>query len=478
MRNSLLLASLLAPLVLAACGDNGSGPPNNNTTPDAAPDVGEQPVGDILDELKAIPGMSNVTEGTTMLMGYRFFTMTYDQPLDHHVPGSPKFQQRLTFLFKDYAAPTVVYNSGYFVSTQGFPAGITNLVGGNQLSMEYRFFEPSRPSPADWTKLDIWQAASDQHDITQALKKRLFKGTWLTTGASKGGMTSLFHRRFYPGDADGTVAYVAPFDYPGDEVQSPTNRYIYFIDHVGTDATCRQNLKNFQNLVLSKRDAMKTMMAAKTTTDVLGADKALEFAVEELPFIFWQYGSAANCSKIPAANATDDAIFKFFDDTIDVTSYGDDQLNGYLPYYHQSATQLGYPIDDESYLTGLLYPGADTARAYIPTGIETPAYDQGAAMQDVQDWIKSSGSQILLVYGQNDPWSAGAVDIGNATDSFKFIAPNGNHGSSIGKLAQADKDVATNAVMRWAGIAAKGHFDIDPNVRTAEQVELERHPRL
>lgn len=256
-----LLASLLVPLVFGACGDNGSGPPAN-TTPDAAGPDAETPVGDILDELKAIPGMSNVTEQTTMLMGYRFFTMTYDQPLDHHDAASPKFQQRLTFLFHDYAAPTVVYNSGYFVSTQGFPAGITNLLSANQLSMEYRFFEPSRPSPADWTKLDIWQAASDQHQITQALKKRLFKGKWLTTGASKGGMTSLFHRRFYPADADGTVAYVAPFDYPADEVQGPTNRYIYFLDHVGTDATCRQNLKNFQNLVLSKRDAMKAKMAA------------------------------------------------------------------------------------------------------------------------------------------------------------------------------------------------------------------------
>ena len=52
-------------------------------------------------------------------------------------------------------------------------------------------------------------------------------------------------------------------------------------------------------------------------------------------------------------------------------------------------------------------------------------------MHDVQAWIAASGERIMLIYGQNDPWTAGAVDLGAATDSFKFIAPGGNHGSSI-----------------------------------------------
>jgi hypothetical protein len=451
-----------------------------NTTPDVpvGPDA-EQPVGDILDELRAIPGMTSVEEQSTMLDGYRFFVMEYEQPQDHHDAAGAKFSQRMTFLFHGYEDPTIVYNSGYFVSTRGFPAGLTYQLVGNQLSMEYRFFGPSRPDPADWTKLDIWQAATDQHRITEALKVRLFKGKWLTTGASKGGMTSLFHRRFYPTDVDGTVAYVAPFDYPADAIQSPDNRYIQFIENVGTDAGCRQKLKDFQNTVLARRTVMRTKMEAKASyTSPLDTDHALEFAAEELPFIFWQYGGQADCSKIPASNATDDAVFKFFDDTIDVTAYGDEELAAYLPYYHQSATQLGYPISDESYLTNLLYPGQDTADAYIPTGIATPAYDQGAAMTDVQSWIASSGSQIMLIYGQNDPWTAGAVDIGAATDSFKYIAPNGNHGSTISMLPTDERDAAMAAILRWAGVQARGHFVMDPSVRTAEQVELERRPRL
>src|SRR5690606_42030581 len=99
-------------------------------------------------------------------------------------------------------APTIAHNSGYYVSSRGGRSQLTMLTGGNQLSMEHRYFAPSRPDPADWTKLNIEQAANDQHRITQALKARNYPGKWLTPGASKGGMTAPLHRRFVPRDVD------------------------------------------------------------------------------------------------------------------------------------------------------------------------------------------------------------------------------------------------------------------------------------
>lgn len=405
--------------------------------------------------------------------GYRFFVMQYEQPVDHANPTGPTFKQRMTLLHRDYAAPVVAHNSGYYVSTRGSRSQLTVLTNANQLSMEHRYFQPSRPDPADWTKLDIEQAANDQHRITQALKARIYRGKWLTTGASKGGMTSLFHRRFFPDDVDATVAYVAPIDYAADAIQSPTNRYIVFLENVGTDPACRQKLKDFQNTVLARREAMKTRMRAKATfTGILGEDRALDFAVVELPFIFWQYGNQSYCSAIPASTASDDAVFSFFDNVIGVASYGDQDVAAYLPYYHQSATQLGYPAADESYLDGLMYPGQDTAAAYIPASIPTPPYDNGAAMEDVQAWIASSGERIMLIYGENDPWTAGQVDLGSATDSFKFIAPNGNHGSSISNLTTADAATARAAVLRWAGLSAKSAARIDTDEVTLEQEEF------
>jgi hypothetical protein len=476
---------LAAAAALAACGDSKPSlspeiDAGMDPAVDAAPD-GTSALGDILDELRAVPGITSVTEKTTMVEGYRLFVLEYTQPADHQAPAGQQFTQRMTLMHRDYGAPVITYNSGYHLSTRGSRSEITRLLGGNQLSLEYRFFAPSRPSPADWTKLDIAQAAADQHRITQALKARIYPDNkWLTTGASKGGMTSLFHRRFYPDDVDGTVAYVAPFDYPADQMHSPQNRYFTFLEQVGSDATCRQRLKSFQNQVLARRSAMLERMRPEAQYTLLGENRALEFAVVELPFIFWQYGSQADCVQIPADTASDDDVFEFFDATIGVAAYGDEDLLSYLPYYHQSATQLGYPAADESYLVGLLHPGEDTAAAYIPSGtsIVVPPYDQGAAMRDVQSWISTSGSELLLIYGENDPWTAGAVDLGAATDSFKLIVPGGNHGSSIGALPSPDQETAVAAVLRWAGMPAALQRRVAVGATTeitAEQEDLLQH---
>src|SRR5262249_48835309 len=137
--------------------------------PDGA-DGGPPPVdmapcgGDILANLRTVPGLV-ISEQTSMVAGYRFFTMTLEQPEDHMQPMGAKFLQRLTLLHHDCAAPTIVYNSGYNVSTQAARTELTRLVNGNQISMEHRFFGSSLAPSPDWTKLNIAQAAADQHRV-------------------------------------------------------------------------------------------------------------------------------------------------------------------------------------------------------------------------------------------------------------------------------------------------------------------------
>lgn len=184
---------------------------------------------DILDRLLAIPGMSLVQEKP--YTGYRYFVLNYTQPIDHRHPSKGTFQQRITVLHKDTARPTVFYTGGYFVSTTPSRREPTQIVDGNQISMEYRFFTPSRPDPADWSKLDIWQAASDQHRIFKALKP-IYDKKWISTGGSKGGMTATYYERFYPRDMDGVVAYVAPNDVVNNE-DSAYDRFFMRRRHQG-----------------------------------------------------------------------------------------------------------------------------------------------------------------------------------------------------------------------------------------------------
>ena len=199
---------LLGLLLAAGCGGDDDG------------------AGDILEFLESIPGMTASEEPLEAGSDYRFFRLEYEQPADHDDPEGLTFRQRMTLLHIDADAPIVLHTSGYYAYDQPFAAELTYVLGANQLHVEQRFFEPSRPEPADWSLLTIEQAAADHHRIVEAMAP-YYGGAWVSTGASKGGMTSVFHRRFYPDDVTATVAYVAPISHG-----APDDSYQPFFDLV------------------------------------------------------------------------------------------------------------------------------------------------------------------------------------------------------------------------------------------------------
>ena len=83
-----------------------------------------------------------------------------------------------------------------------------------------------------------------------------------------------------------------------------------------------------------------------------------------------------------------------------------------------------------------IYSDADYTGS-LPTAM--PTYDGGAAMQDIASFIANNGSRFVFIYGQWDPWTAGAFDLGGAIDSAELIQPQGTHNSHIGGLAAADQ---------------------------------------
>lgn len=437
------LATLfLGLLVAAGCGGDDDGGSDGSGGPDASvPD-------DILEFLQGIPGMTVSEVALDPGSDYRFFHLTYEQPADHDDPDGVVFQQRMTLLHIDRDAPVVLHTSGYYEYDQPFAAELTNLLGANQLHVEQRFFEPSRPDPADWSLLRIAQAAADHHRIVEAMKP-YYGAAWVATGASKGGMTSVYHRRFYPDDVAATVAYVAPISHG-----APDDSYQPFFDTVGTDS-CRTALRDFQHELLSRRSNMiARMQSFGDANDITfdrsdGAAGAFEDAVVEFPWGFWQYADAAFCSAIPPTSATSDDLWAFLAELGDLEYYGDQEIEDYIPYFYQAEAELGYPSMPTAHIDDLLQT-QDVDRDYLPTGV-TVTFDP-AVMDDIQSWVSSEGSQLLFIYGGNDPWSAGAFDLGSATDSFLFTAPGLNHGASISDLAADDRATALDALSRWTGI--------------------------
>ncbi|MFC8519048.1 S28 family serine protease [Streptomyces sp. NPDC057257] len=439
---------------------------------------------DIKDQLLAIPGMSLIEEKP--YTGYRFFVLNYTQPIDHRHPSKGTFQQRITVLHKDVSRPTVFYTGGYNVSTTPSRREPTQIVDGNQVSMEYRFFTPSRPDPADWSKLDIWQAASDQHRIFKALKS-IYTKNWISTGGSKGGMTATYYERFYPHDMDGVVAYVAPNDVVNDE----DSAYDRFFTKVGT-AECRDRLDAVQREALVRREPLEKKYAAYAaengyTFDTIGSlDRAYEAVVLDYVWGFWQYSLLADCSDasvIPpdAKTATDDQIWNSVDTISGFSFYTDQGLEPYTPYYYQAGTQLGAPTIHFPYIEKkYIRYGYQPPRNFVPRSI--PMKFQPYAMRDVDTWVRHNAHHMLFVYGQNDPWGAERFRVGKgAKDSYVFTAPGLNHGANVAGLTADEKSLATARILDWAGVSTSAVTAAKPLAKYDAKLDVrdvEREPAL
>ncbi|MEU4794321.1 aminopeptidase [Streptomyces sp. NPDC023327] len=407
---------------------------------------------DIKDRLLAIPGMSLVEEKP--YPGYRFFVLAYTQPVDHRHPAKGTFKQRLTVLHKDTARPTVFYTSGYSVSTNPSRREPTQIVDGNQISMEYRFFTPSRPDPADWTKLDIWQAATDQHRLYRALKP-VYGQKWLATGVSKGGMTATYYERFYPRDMAGVVSYVAP----NDVVDKEDSAYDEFLASVGTKE-CRERVQAVQREALVRREPLSKMLAAyaadhgETFRTVGTLDKAFEAVVMDLVWGFWQYQPAGTaCAEVPdAATMSDQALFDFVDSVGGWSSYTDQGLAPYTPYYYQAGTELGAPTIRQPWLGALSRYGYQPPRNFVPR--EIPMRFRPHVMRDVDTWVRHHAHRMMYVYGEYDPYGAEKFRParGAGHDSYVFTAPRANHGATVSQLVPDEKAKATERIQRWAGV--------------------------
>ncbi len=246
----------------------------------------------------------------------------------------------------------------------------------------------------------------------------------------------MYHRRFYPNDVDGTIAYVAPND-----VIDQQDHYIEYIEQVGSDPACRQRIKDFQREALLRRAEIVPMMEALAaangqTYHVLGsATRALDLHVLDWSIGFWMFGGQQFCSIIPTAAAPTAFILAGLDAVLGFAFYTDQGLTPLFPAAYQAATQIGYQIVPEDYLADLLlYPGEDVPRSFVPAEIPVPRFDR-SAMRDIDTFVRLFGSELMFVYGENDPTTAEAFRLGPQTkDSFLYVVPGANHGARLASL--------------------------------------------
>lgn len=377
------------------------------------------------------------------------FEIKIRQQLDHNNPDSEIFLQKIYLYDRSVFAPMIISTEGY--SASEYVTEPTKLLSANQIIVENRFFEDSKPKNMDWSYLTSKQCAGDLHHIT-TIFKNIYHGKWVSTGISKGGQTCLFYRYYFPGDVDATVAYVAPINLAR---ENPViNKFIS--SQVGAEG-CRKKITQFQIDVLKNRDKIIPMVketaAKKEYKFSIGLESAFEFAVLEYPFSFWQWGQSS-CDNIPGKDATPKQLFDELNIVSGFSLFSDKEAQYLAPLFYQSFTELGYYNFNYNSPDVLALLTADPDASYqqfLPKGVKA-IYDP-TVLRKVNNWLQEVGSNIIYVNGGNDPWSGGAgIKLSGKTNSFEVVNEKGTHASRIKDISETDKEKVMKSLSDWLGI--------------------------
>jgi len=399
--------------------------------------------------LKSQPEIKSVEE----IPGNDFFTATYkimiEQAVDHDNPENGTFLQRVFIADKSADAPVVFITEGYSGAYAGIPRYINELspmLGANQVCVEHRFFGESWPDPLDWDQLTVRNAAADQHQVAQLLKK-YYTGKWISTGISKGGQTVVYHRWLFPDDVDASVAYVCPLNFGVED-----GRHEPFIANVPGTPELRQRIVDFQLEILKNRETLlpklDSLCRQKNYTFRINMNEVLDYCVLEYPFALWQWGNMID--QVPEKDAGLDALFQHLMIVSGPSYFAIEGQEGIKSFFVQAARELGYygydtkPFQD--------YLSIKSARNYLET-IFLPEdlkikYNKKTAKQ-VEKFIKKTNAKILFIYGEWDPWSASGFEVPEKDNFLKIIKPEGSHSTRIKNLPDDQKLQVKEKLEKW-----------------------------
>jgi len=396
---------------------------------------------DILERLNQLPGVTAREIPSSFGFG-RAFELDIEQPLDHLGQAGATFTQRAYLTHTGESDLMVFAPSGYGTGpSSSQELGIA--LRTNTLNVTHRFFIDAEPYPLDWQYLDIRQSAADHHRVV-TLFKEIYSGKWISSGASKSGETVLFHRRYYPGDVDASVVYVAPL-----LLSTEDPRCVPFLESIGT-VDEQSAIRGFQRRLLQSRDSLlgryEEWFGDQGLTLSLPIGPTFESSVMSYEWAFWQY-TLRTVSDIPDVDASYDEMLE----NLAVVSRIDRSSDGgryyFRPYFYQAFTEIGYPARDFSYLADLL--------AYEPLSVHErygfpPELDlvyRPQVIPDVLQWVQTQGNNIVLIYGGADPWTCGAIELTGQTNALKITQPGANHRVRIADLAE--RDVVLDSLSSW-----------------------------
>jgi hypothetical protein len=342
--------ALVSPLLALACWGCGSDPapalagPRGRTQALRMPDPRTS-----ASSWQRCPAWSSLGEQGGGVAGYRRFDLTFEQPVDscgsrraalQATTGAPLSRRGCPHRPGDRRLLLAPAHPG--------PSWRRWSTATSSRSM-HRYFASSIPdSPGRLGLGSTSDRRADDHHASSSPSGLVLTGRWISTGSEQGGMAAVFHRRFHPSDVDGTVGVLRAHRLRGGPAARSQNRFLR-VSSVRWGPTPRVDRPCATSRSRSSNAGRRCWTGWPSTPtqqgiawNQLGTEKALEFAVEDTPFVFWQYGAASRCAAIPRPRRRR-CLFTFLDLTVEVRIYSDVELARFAPYYYTGRGSAGVP---------------------------------------------------------------------------------------------------------------------------------------
>lgn len=349
------------------------------------------------------------------------YEIKFKQPLDHNHPEMDFFYQRIYLNHRGFDSPTILVTEGYERDYNRLYE-LSDFVGGNQILVEHRYYGTSTPDSMDYTYLNLAQATADLHKVRKIFGA-IYNGPWLSTGISKGGMTTLYYRYFYPEDVEVSVPYVAPINL------AYKDRRIYeFLKTAGT-IECRKAIESFQRYMLEHKDTFLPLMkwwskGQDFTFDRLSIETAYELTVLEFSFSFWQLGH--DCNTIPDLNVGRDSLLSYFLNVSSIDFFSDQTIDGYKPFYYQMGSEMGYYGYETEQFSELLTAVKEEPSAVFPPENVDITYDPTMTVK-AHEYFVNEAEGVVYINGASDTWSATGVRPDPSLDVLVYYLEGKDH---------------------------------------------------
>jgi hypothetical protein len=382
--------------------------------------------------------------------GYSYYYLSVEQPIDHTNLSLGTFNQRVRILLQNTKLPVVFITNGYGLrAEQNLELHeLTKKLNANQIEVEHRYFGESKPEEIDWSTLTIKQAATDHHKLIKKLKP-LITGEWISTGTSKGGMTASYHRRFYPNDLSGTVAYVAPLS-----LDLWDERFMHY-SLSSINPSSIEKYKSYQREALLKIDSLVILLedwSKKSGYKVNDNKYSTKARLEANIALSWITASSwyenMNQEYLPKKSDNAETYLDYMIGNGDLTFLTTFGLKSQYSYHMQAGMELGNFSAPLEHIKDLLTTDVKDFNLNFPT-IKAPNFNKNM-MQDIFNWAENDARNIIFIYGKEDIFTGGAYPIENNLEksTYLFIEP-GIHNIRILDLSISAQDQIFNALNNW-----------------------------